>query len=297
MSGNVGARVVSDTGSTTGIATAILALLSAGTMASISLVGAHQLALPGPGRLRSDAPSVVRAPATVIVTPHAAAPSGAEPAAHHATKTHRSSATDVGVAPAVLTSHAPPHKVALGSSPGAQVSPPQVTLPTVAAPVPTVLPTPVVTPTPEPTAPNLPYPKLSPEPVPTVPIHTHGSGGKPSSTRVDAYRPSRRGATAVLGKKIGTSRGQSNACGEHSSRDSQQSGRSVAGHATNHVVAHQDNHAVAHQANRAVGHDAGHGYAGDGGRQSDSHQSDSHQSDSHQGGSHQGGSHHDGHGH
>jgi hypothetical protein len=248
MSGNLGARFVSDTGSTTGIATAILALLSAGTMASISLVGAHQLALPGPARLRADAPAVVRAPEKVVVTPHAATPTGAEPAAHrHAAKTHRSAPTDVNVAPAVLTSHASPHK-ALGASAGGQVTPPEVTVPSV-APAPTVLPTPVVTPAPEPTAPNLPYPRLSPEPVPTVPTHSRDHGDKPSSTRVDAYR-ARRGATAVLGEKIGHSRRQSDACGEHSSRDNGQSNRS------------------------AGSHDANRGYGGDSGRHGDSHHDD-----------------------
>src|SRR3954470_13041716 len=119
MSGSMGARFVSETGSTTGIATAILALLSAGTVASISLVGAHQLALSGPTPLRGDARAQVHAPALVVVTPRAAAPSGAQPATHHhhAAKTHRLSLPDVNVAPALLTSPARPAKVALGEAP------------------------------------------------------------------------------------------------------------------------------------------------------------------------------------
>ena len=71
---------VGDTGSTTGIATTILALLSAGTLASITLVGVHQLAPGISEQLGSSAPSSVQAPAGVKVTPRAAKPRSQRPA-------------------------------------------------------------------------------------------------------------------------------------------------------------------------------------------------------------------------
>jgi hypothetical protein len=73
MGRTAGSRRVSDTGSTTGVAVTILALISAGTVASITLVGVHQLA-PAVSRLGSDhEQSSVRAPRGVVVTPRPAA--------------------------------------------------------------------------------------------------------------------------------------------------------------------------------------------------------------------------------
>jgi hypothetical protein len=73
MGRNAGSRRVSDTGSTTGVATTILALLSAGTVATITLVGVHQLApsLSHPGSAEEQ--SSVLPPRGVKVTPHSSA--------------------------------------------------------------------------------------------------------------------------------------------------------------------------------------------------------------------------------
>ena len=89
-----------DTGSTTGVATMILALLSAGTVASITLVGVHQLAPAISERLNAGGPSSVRAPAGVVVTPRAApaTPQG------HPSKPRTPAPSDVTVAAARGTS-------------------------------------------------------------------------------------------------------------------------------------------------------------------------------------------------
>jgi hypothetical protein len=253
MSGNVGARAVSDTGSTTGLATVVLALLSAGTMASISLVGAHQLSLAGPTRLREGGPSAVRAPAIVVVTPHAAATaSGTAVATHrHPPKTHQSSPSDITVVPALLTSPTPQQPRATT----VHVRKPHVRVPSIAPlPAPTaIVPAPVVTvpATATPTVPTrLPYPKVTPEPVPIAPTQSRTSTAKPATSRVDAYQSSREASTAVLGEKIGRS-GRS-ACDERGSRD------------------HQRGYDGDQQ--RGYDGDQQRGYDGDRGRQGGSHQ-------------------------
>ena len=129
MGWNAGARAVCDTGSTTGVATAILALLSAGTVVSISLVGAHQLAPAGPEHHRAGKPFAVHSPATVVVTPHAAAPTASSEAVthRHAAKPRTSSPSGVTVVPAVLTSPAVQHTRVRASRvtlPSVHVAPP-----------------------------------------------------------------------------------------------------------------------------------------------------------------------------
>jgi uncharacterized membrane protein YgcG len=93
-----GLRRVSDTGSTTGVATAILALISAGTVASITLVGVHQLA-PAVSRLRSaHEPSSVRAPREVVVTPRSSpSPSSIGGSQGHTSKPRAGSPPDFAV--------------------------------------------------------------------------------------------------------------------------------------------------------------------------------------------------------
>jgi uncharacterized membrane protein YgcG len=110
-----GWHAVNDTGSMTGVATAILALLSAGTVASITLVGVHQLAPAVSERLHAGEPAAVRAPVTVVVTPRApaAAPGSENTVQRSASKPRTpkprlSSPSDATVVPAVLTSPASP---------------------------------------------------------------------------------------------------------------------------------------------------------------------------------------------
>jgi hypothetical protein len=73
MGRNAGSRRMSDTGSTTGVATTILALLSAGTVATLTLVGVNQLAptVSHPGSAKEQ--SLVLPPREVKVTPHSSA--------------------------------------------------------------------------------------------------------------------------------------------------------------------------------------------------------------------------------
>jgi hypothetical protein len=104
---------VDDTGSMTGVATAVLALLSAGTVASITFVGVHQLAPAVSERLHAGEPAAVRAPVKVVVTPRAAATAaGSENTVQRsaskpgASKPRTSSPSEVSVVPAVLTSPA-----------------------------------------------------------------------------------------------------------------------------------------------------------------------------------------------
>jgi hypothetical protein len=231
-----GARAVRDTGSTTGVATVILALLSAGTVASITLVGVQQLAPDSSSRLSSGEPSGVRAPAKVVVTPRAAAPThGSETVSHrHSSKPRTSSPSDVTVVPAVLTSPAvrvPTHRPRV-TRPRVHVDHPAVTTPAVTTPAVTTpaVTAPVVT---TPAVPAAPAPiALVAAPVTPIPSPVPSDGKAPSpgypdatanrtqrSHAVSAYAPAQQAAVAVLDAKLGSSRTDSGACGEHADGD------------------------------------------------------------------------------
>ena len=206
MGRNAGARALRDTGSTTGVATAILALLSAGTVASISLVGAHQLAPAISERLRAGEPGAVRAPATVVVTPRAAAtaPSDQGLAHRHTAKAHAAAPSPVAVVPALLTS----------PTQHSQIHPP-VTLPPIPVAHPAL------------TTPAVPTPPLPAPPVPPVTV-APATGHPPEPTKprrhrrgdVAAQTPSRQVSVAVLGEKNGRPRGDNSACGQRRRRPS-----------------------------------------------------------------------------
>ena len=131
-------RLLSDTGSTTGVATVILALLSAGTVATITLVGAHQLAL----MLRAVASSAMNRPRSASrrkSSSHPARPVPPSSPARAEQPSHRHSAPRSGrrrpiggrLRAAVVTSPATP-------PPGTHT--PRVTLPRVHVDRPTVTP-------------------------------------------------------------------------------------------------------------------------------------------------------------
>ena len=208
MGWNAGARAVCDTGSTTGVATAILALLSAGTVVSISLVGAHQLAPAGPEHHQASKPFAVHSPATVVVTPHAAAPTASSEAVthRHAAKPRTSSPSGVTVVPAVLTSPAVQHTRVRTSRvplPSVHVAPPAVTIPAVTIPAVTT-------------------PAVTIQAVASGPGYPNVVSTKPDQSRsVDAYKPSLLVSVAVPGGKTGRSRGDGNPCGVPAGGDHQ----------------------------------------------------------------------------
>jgi hypothetical protein len=197
MSSHAGERVLSDSGSTTGLATTVLALISAGTLAGISLVGAQQL-LPSTadrGRPASDRAGV-SAPATVDVTPRSPATASAKPAGQRPAKAAKRDSADPAGLPVLL--------------PTIDRSPDVIDTVTTRKPTVTVPPVPVVK-VPTPTVPSVP-----PVPsVPTVPPSTGGgSAGRPSTPspapteakRLDAYTPR---ATIPGPVVLGTKNGQS----------------------------------------------------------------------------------------
>lgn len=145
MGRNAARRAASDAGLTTGAATTVLALLSAGAVASISLVGAHQLAPAISERLRASGPSVVQAPKEVVVTPRTTpTPSGPGRATHPAKPTSRAPSPDGAV---VL--------VAIVAPVAQRDRAPAVPRP---GPAPTIAP-----PTVDPAPPSLPKPTVSPD--------------------------------------------------------------------------------------------------------------------------------------
>jgi hypothetical protein len=140
-----------DTGSTTGIATAVLALLSAGTLASLGLVTADELRGGTSGNLSAPYNDLLP-PGAVVVTP---APTPQAPGSG------RQGGGSRPVAPfelAAVTGGVDGSGPTLASSgPGE----PEVTPPTVAAPVPPAPPGPV-------------FSALDPTPVPSVLAVKHG---------------------------------------------------------------------------------------------------------------------------
>jgi hypothetical protein len=140
-----------DAGSTTGIATAILALLSAGTVASITLVGVHQLVPTISERLHPGGQSAVRAPDKVVVNPRTAATAAPGTLQDHPSKPRTAGPSDVAVGsltrPTAITAssvtQAVTHAVAaVVHLPVPAVAPPAVvpTLPAPATPSPSTLP-------------------------------------------------------------------------------------------------------------------------------------------------------------
>jgi hypothetical protein len=225
-------HAVNDTGSMTGVATAILALLSAGTVASITFVGVQQLAPAISERPRTAESAAVRAPAKVVVTPRVVATTaGSEIASHHrASKPRTSSPSDVSVVPAVLTSpaaripthtprvtlprvhvHRPAVTIPAVTIPAVTI--PAVTVPAVAvAPVPTVL-------APAPSAPTLTLvPAVNARPVPGIPQVASSGHGR---SAFSAATPVRQAAVAVLGEKLSAA-SVDGTCGEHSGGDHHQ---------------------------------------------------------------------------
>jgi hypothetical protein len=226
MSRKAGARAVSDTGSMTGVATVILALLSAGTVASISLVGVHYLA-PNSAfdRLRAGEPSAVRAPDRVVVTQRAATPVGESISHHRAAKPRQSAPSDVTVVPAVLTS--PAVRVTTHTRhikrPRVHVDRPAVTTPAVTAP--TVTTPAVITPAVAVVA-LVATPVATPPPAPTVKKASPSPGrrdvapsGPNRSKAVDAYKPPQQATIAVQGDQGTSPRDDSGASDEHAGDD------------------------------------------------------------------------------
>jgi hypothetical protein len=254
MGRNAGARAVSDTGSTTGVATVILALLSAGTVAGITLVGVNQLAPGVSGGLHAIEPAAIRPPAAVVVTPHPAAPApGTDGVSHrHSTKPRTSK---ISVAPAVSTlaaARGATHTVEV-TVPRVRVTVPAVTVPAVTVPAVTVpavtvpaVTTPAVT-TPAATRPPATTPAVTTAavatPALTVPVRSGGpvspvtqgrtavnaslavapstldSTSQRGSSGNDVSASSLQEATAVLGEKRSRSHAVSGACGEQAGLD------------------------------------------------------------------------------
>jgi hypothetical protein len=250
---HVGARTVSDTGSTTGVATVILALLSAGTVASLTVVGVQQLAPDFSGRLRIGEPSALLAPTKVVVTPRPAAPTTGSDSVLRQAKPRAPSPSAVTVVPAVRTSpatvvatHSPHVTVPRVHKHRPTVTVPTVTIPTVTVPtvtVPTVtvptLTTPAVT-TPAVTTPAVTTPAVAiavvatqsvvasaPALSPGSAVNAKRSPGYPDrgSTRqqppraVVAETPSRDDTAAVLAEKQSSSPADTGACGEQADGD------------------------------------------------------------------------------
>jgi hypothetical protein len=213
MLSHLGVRAVSDIGGTTGVATVILALLSAGTVASITLVGVAQLAPDFSGRLGTGDPSSVRAPTKVVVTLQATTSESVSP--HQSARSRSSSPSAVTAVPAVLTSPAAP--VATDSR--------RVTLPRVPVDRPTET-TPAVT-TPAVAIAVVANQSVVAAPAPTLSPRTavkakrspgnpdRGSARKHRSRAVDAKTPSRQPTVAVLGEKHSSSPADRGACGKH----------------------------------------------------------------------------------
>src|SRR5688572_13570152 len=77
MTKHRGVRAVAETGSTTGAATVVLALLSAGALAGLGLVAATELAPgPAPSVAPDSADRVVQPPRSVVVTAPTGRPTG-----------------------------------------------------------------------------------------------------------------------------------------------------------------------------------------------------------------------------
>lgn len=237
MGRNAGSRRVSDTGSTTGVATTILALISAGTVATITLVSVHQLA-PTVSHLRSaDEPSV-RAPRGVDVTPRSSASPSSVGGSHGNPSNQRASSppnvTVVQVA-------ARPRGVTQVGTPVGQVHPPALTPPSV-----------------DPTSPVPPVPTLNPSPTVRVPTgHAH-----PSREPRARHEHGRRAGEPTRDDRSARSRRGSSGCSQPGH------------HGANHHGGHGDDRghgAQGHEGSRNDHGQHGHGHSGDGGSQHDRH--------------------------
>ncbi|MDQ1627831.1 MAG: hypothetical protein QOI54_1575 [Actinomycetota bacterium] len=74
MTSSTLAQATSDTGSSTGVATTVLALVSAGALAAVGLVGASQLSRSVGGPLDIGGDGALRSPGSVLVTPRPVEP-------------------------------------------------------------------------------------------------------------------------------------------------------------------------------------------------------------------------------
>jgi hypothetical protein len=141
MGTDAGVRAGTDVGSTTGIATTVLVLLSSVTLAGISLVGVHLLVPGNSARVGASGPSsVVLAPRGVSVTPRTVAiaptaPTGAG-SAREGAKPVASSPSRGGVASLLIASHAAHQVVTEAVAAVREVGPPIVAIPPV-TPLPT----------------------------------------------------------------------------------------------------------------------------------------------------------------
>jgi hypothetical protein len=268
-----------DTGSTTGVATTILALLSAGTLAGITLVGVHQLAPAISKQLGVDIPSFVQAPAGVKVTSRRVAikPHGASQG--HPSKPRATAPTDIVVGPARSTSATPLLRVT-----DAVIHPVTavVTTPPKALPPPTAVPSrpPLATP--------------SPSALPRTNSRRHGYGSRgPESRRSDSYSRDRHRASTYSGRTARSHRGSSgcagHAAGHHRAYPSNAYGddrrrRAHGRHGSGNDRGAHGADRGAHGADRgahgddrgAHGDDRGHGRAGSGDSQGGHHSHHSH---------------------
>jgi hypothetical protein len=229
-----------DTGSTTGVATMILALLSAGTVASITLVGVHQLAPAISQRFNASGPSSVRTPAGVVVTPRApAAPHGTPQG--HPSKPRRPAPSEVAVAPARGTSATTHRSVTQAVAAVVKVPLPAVAVPAV-VPAPPVLTPPV------------------PSTRPVTLSHRHGNASRraPESRRGDVY-PAQRNTSGAYGGRTARAHRGSGGCGEHG-------GRNHRAYSHNGYGGDRRRGAHGHDGNGGNGGRGAHGHDGYGGR-------------------------------
>jgi hypothetical protein len=240
MGRNAGSRRVSDTGSTTGVATTILALLSAGTVATITLVGVNQLA-PAVSHLGSaEEQSSVLAPRGVKVTPHSSASPSSIGGSHgHTSKPRASSPPEVTVVQVPTTRRGVTRVITAVSrviTAVSRIHPPTVTAPSV-----------------DPTRPPA---TLGPSENPTVRVPTRHA--HPSRVHGARHEPARPSGEPMGDNRNARSRRGSSGCQQHDGGD------------------HRANHHGVHGAN---GHDGsgddrgqrGHGHRGRGGSQHDRH--------------------------
>jgi hypothetical protein len=191
VGGNGGVRAVRSTGTSVVVATAALALLSAGAVASIGLVGIHQLAPAHLERTSTGRAAALHAPATVVVTPRDVAQSpGSQDVSRPRESKPRAATVAVIVPTSTRTRIRPRTNVhrPVANAPTVHVPKPAVTVSPVPVPAVTVSPVPVpavtVTVVPvavqTPTPPSLPAPMTQPRGQRRASHEHQGSCGKPA---------------------------------------------------------------------------------------------------------------------
>jgi hypothetical protein len=247
MGRNAGSRRVNDTGSTTGVATTILALLSAGTVATITLVGVNQLAPAVSHFASAHEPSSLPSPRGVDVTPHSSAsPSSVGESPGPASKPRASS-------PQVLTvvqMPTPPRGVTRVITGVSRIRPPEETPPSVA-----------------PAGPS-PTPTMNPSETPTMRSptgHAHPSRGH----RV-RHEHARRSAESTHGDRSPRSRRGSSGCRQHDGGGHRANRHGGQGdHSEHRPHGHGENGGDGAQ--RGPDGNRGHGHGGNGGSPPDRH--------------------------